>query len=42
MKVNLAAQVLSDSVAKSLRLAHKLHIAGFEDCLATAHFIEVF
>ena len=41
MKVALSAQVLSDSVAKSLRLANEIQISGFEDCLATARFIEV-
>jgi len=43
MKVSLAVQVLSDSTAQALRLAHSLEIAHFNDqnCLATAIFIEV-
>lgn len=41
MKVRLAVQVLSASVAASLKLAHQLKLPGFEDCLPTVKFIEV-
>lgn len=44
MKVNLAAQLLSSSVAKSLRLLHQLRIHGFtdNDVLTTADFLDLF
>jgi len=43
MKVSLAAQVLSQSVASSLKLGNILDIPAFtnEDCLSTAAFLRL-
>lgn len=41
MKVSLAAQTLSRSVAVALRVLRDLGYAQFKDCEATAGFIEV-
>lgn len=41
MKVALAAQVLSDSVAAALRICQKLNLSGFDEASGTATFIEV-
>ena len=41
MKVSLAVQVLSNSVAKALRAMKELGDTRFEDCEATASFLEV-
>jgi hypothetical protein len=42
MNVNLAAQLLSESVASSLEFCLKCGIAGFENCQPTIKFIRVF
>lgn len=39
MKVKLAAQVLSQSVADALVFLHEKKVPGFEECLPTAEFI---
>ena len=39
MKVKLAAQVFSRSVADALLFLHQQHIPGFEGCMATVEFI---
>ena len=43
MKVKLAAQLMSDSVARALKWAYNEKIEGFheEDCLVTAEFLEL-
>jgi len=43
MKVNLAVQVLSDSVARTLKWCHDVQLPGFEDqdVLVTARFLEL-
>lgn len=41
MKVNLAVQVLSHSVASGIRVLESLKVDGFEDVEATAQFIDV-
>lgn len=42
MKVSLAAQLMSSSVAHTLSLAVDLHMSGFDVyCLPTVKFIEV-
>ena len=42
MRVKLAAQTLSASVAKALQYVHNLNIDGFDDCLGTAKFVSIF
>ena len=41
MRVKLAAQTLSASVAKALEYVHNIDICGFEQCLGTAKFISM-
>lgn len=41
MRVNLAAQTLSSSVAVALRAMRDLGYSQFADCEATSEFIEV-
>ena len=41
MKVSLAAQTLSSSVAKALTFAYEANIKGFESCMATVKYLEV-
>lgn len=42
MKVNLAAQTFSNSVANALQLMHDLQHQDFLDCLPTVKFIQVY
>ncbi|CAK9292493.1 unnamed protein product [Gordionus sp. m RMFG-2023] len=41
MKVKLAVQVFSSSVAKAILLAQELKIDGFENCESTVDFIQM-
>ena len=41
MKVKLAAQLLSDSVATSLEFCLKENMNGFDDCSATINFVRL-
>ncbi|XP_065324718.1 uncharacterized protein LOC135931493 isoform X4 [Gordionus sp. m RMFG-2023] len=41
MKVRLAVQVFSSSVAKGILLAQELKIDGFENCESTVDFIQI-
>ncbi|CAK9292764.1 unnamed protein product [Gordionus sp. m RMFG-2023] len=41
MKVKLAVQVFSSSVAKGILLAQELKIDGFENCESTVDFIQM-
>lgn len=42
MKVKLAAQVLSNSVADSLQYLNVNHVKGFESCQPTIQFLKIF